>query len=255
MEIRSKQITILRFVPIVLFVAIWQLVAGGDQRLTFFVGTPWKVVESLYQGFVDGSMIVDLGTTFMEAALGFLVGNILGTTIGLSLWYSRTVFQISRPYIVAAGSAPIFAFAPLLIMWFGTGVFSKVMIAALSTVFISLLQSYTGAEQVSDDYMRLMRSFGASKRQTFRKIVAPSSIVWVMAAFKMNVGFAILGAFIGEFISSNQGLGHRILVASGLFDISTMLGGIFMLVVIALCMTWGVNRLEPVLKKMIVSLL
>jgi NitT/TauT family transport system permease protein len=252
---KLSKVTVLRPLPLTLFILVWQFTVGGDDRLTFFFGTPLKIADYLIKRTFDGSLPVDFGITFAEAAIGFIIGNIIGTAIGLSLWYSRTTFQIARPYIVALGSAPIFAFAPILIMWFGTGMFSKIAIAALSTVFIALLQAYTGADEVSNDYIRLMKTFGASKSQTFRKIIAPSSIVWVMSAFKMNVGFAILGAFIGEFLSSNRGLGHLILVASGLFDISLMLTGILMLVVIALILTWCVNRLEPLVKKAIVTYL
>ena len=252
---KISKLTLLTPVPLIVFIVAWQLVVSGNQRLTFFFGTPLKISEYIWMRTLDGSLPVDFAVTFFEAACGFVIGNVVGTAIGLSLWYSRTLFQISRPYIVALGSAPIFAFAPMLIMWFGTGISSKIIIAALSTVFIALLQAYTGAAEVRDDYLRLMKTFGASKSQTFRKVIAPSSIVWVMSAFKMNVGFAILGAFIGEFISSNRGLGHLILVASGLFDISLMLTGILMLVVIALILTWCVNRIEPVIKRAIVNYL
>lgn len=200
---------------------------------------------------MDGSLPIDLGATFLEASVGFILGNVVGTAVGLSLWYSKTAFQIARPYIITLGSAPIFALAPLLIIWFGTGMFSKIMIAALSTVFVALLQSYTGAAEVSNDYIRLMKTFGATKNQTFRKVIAPAAIVWVISAFKLNVGFAILGAFIGEFISSNMGLGHLILVASGLFDISLVLCGVFMLVCIALFLTWVVGKLEAPLKHLV----
>jgi NitT/TauT family transport system permease protein len=133
--------------------------------------------------------------------------------------------------------------------------FSKVLIATLSTVFVALMQSYTGASEVSNDYLRLMQTFGATQGQTFRKIVAPSSIVWVMSAFRLNVGFAILGAFIGEFISSSAGLGHLILVASGLFDISLMLCGVILLTGLAFVLYFFVGQLEPHLKKVVVSCL
>lgn len=173
--------------------------------------------------------------------------------IGLGLWYSKLAFVMARPYVIGLGSAPIFAFAPLLIIWFGTGMFSKVMVAALSTVFVALMQSYTGASEVSNDYLRLMRTFGATQGQTFRKVVAPSSIVWVLSAFRLNVGFAILGAFIGEFISSSSGLGHLILVASGLFDISLMLCGVVLLSGLAFVLYFLVGQLEPRLKRFVVA--
>ncbi|NTW88536.1 MAG: ABC transporter permease [Desulfobulbaceae bacterium] len=253
MTTETRLVSYLRPVPLVVFVLSWELLVRGNEQLIFFFGQPSKIAEYCFAKILDGSLPTDFSITFIEAALGFVIGNVFGTVCGLALWYSNTAFRIARPYIIALGSAPIFAFAPLLIIWFGTGVLSKVMIASLSTVFIALLQSYTGAADVSDDHLRLMKTFGATKNQMFRKVVAPSSIVWVMSAFRMNVGFAILGAFIGEYISSSYGLGHLILVASGLFDISLVLCGILMLVLIALILTWAVGKIEMPLKQFVVK--
>lgn len=253
MRAKSKIVRLLRPVPLVAFVVAWEFGVRGNDRSAFFFGQPSKILFYLWTRTIDGSLAADFAVTFSEATLGFVVGNLVGTAIGLGLWYSSTAFQIARPYIIALGSAPVFAFAPLLIIWFGTGMFSKVVIAALSTVFVALFQSYNGAADVSSDYLRLMKTFGASKTQTFRKVVAPSAIVWVIAAFRMNVGFAILGAFIGEFISSNRGLGHLIVVASGLFDISLVLCGALMLSTIAFVLTWLVGQLELPLKHAVVK--
>ena len=248
-------IAIIRPLPLIVFIVVWQLLVHNDPNLKFFFGEPLRIAEILWTRSLDGSLLVDFFITFIEAAAGFLIGNLVGTFFGLALWYSNTAFQIAKPYIVALGSAPIFAFSPILIIWFGTGITAKIAIASLSTVFVALLQAYTGAAEVKSEYLQLMRTFKATKSQIFLKVVAPSSIVWVMSAFKMNVGFAILGAFIGEFISSNRGLGHLILVASGLFDISLMLTGILLLVIIALLLTWCVSKLEPYLKKLVVTYL
>jgi NitT/TauT family transport system permease protein len=97
-----------------------------------------------------------------------------------------------------------------------------------------------------------MQTFGATKRMVFRKVIAPSAVVWVISAFRINVGFALLGAFIGEFISSNQGLGHLILVASGLFDISLVLCGVLLLICIAFIFNFAISRIESPLKRLIV---
>ena len=181
------------------------------------------------------------------------MGNLIGTTIGLGLWFSKTIFNMAKPYIIALGSAPIFALAPLMILWFGTGIFSKVMMATLSTVFIALFQAYSGALAVNKDYIKLLQSFNATKRQVFTKIIVPSSIVWVISAFKINVGFALLGAFIGEYISSNAGLGHLILVASGLFNISLVLTGVLLMIIIALLFNVIITKIELPLKKLIIN--
>jgi NitT/TauT family transport system permease protein len=253
MNVRKQRLTFYKLLPLIIFLLVWEVLVRSNSELVFFFGTPSKITDYLISKTIDGSLPVDFLVTFTEAFTGFIIGNLLGTLIGLSLWYSRTVFLISRPYITALGSAPIFALAPLLIIWFGTGMYSKIMIATLSTVFIALFQAYTGASEVSNDYIRLMRTFGASKHDIFCKVIAPSAVVWVISAFKMNVGFALLGAFIGEFISSNQGLGHLILVASGLFDISLVLCGVLLLVCIALIFNFIIEKIELPLKHLIVK--
>jgi NitT/TauT family transport system permease protein len=120
-------------------------------------------------------------------------------------------------------------------------------------MFVALFQAYSGASEVDPQYLKLMQSFRATKMQTFRKVIAPAAIVWVMAAFRMNIGFAILGAFLGEFISSSQGLGHLIVVSSGLFDISLVLCAVFSLVGMALMLTYLLSHVEKPVKHLIVK--
>jgi NitT/TauT family transport system permease protein len=250
-----KLIYLWRALPLLVLLLAWQLAAQSDPGFSFFFGSPSKIGSYLVQKTLDGSLARDVYVTLIEAVVGFLVGNVAGTAIGLGLWYSKLAMAISRPYVIALGAAPIFAFAPLLVIWFGTGMFSKIMIATLSTVFVALTQSYTGASEVSEDFLRLMRTFGATRTQTFRKVVAPASIVWVISGFRLNVGFAILGAFIGEFVSSNVGLGHLILVASGLFDISLVFCGVICLCGLALLLNFLVGQLEQPLRRGIVRYL
>jgi NitT/TauT family transport system permease protein len=234
---------------------VWELSLRGNSRMIFYFGLPSKIWNYLVVKIGNGSLIIDFITTLTETIIGFLLGNVLGTAIGLSLWFSKTVFDISKPYIIALGTAPIFALAPLMIIWFGTGMYSKVMMATLSTLFVALFQAYRGAVEVDGNYLKLMKSMKASKPQVFRKVIAPSSIVWVIAAFRLNIGFALLGSFIGEYISSSEGLGHVILVASGLFDISLVLTGVLLLIIIAIGLNFLVSKLERPLKSLIVQYL
>lgn len=244
---------LLRCLPLLLLIAIWELSVRDNNKLAFFFGSPGKIAEYFFIKTADGSLFKDFSVTFVEVVGGFLIGNIVGTVLGLALWFSKTAFLVARPYIVALGSAPLVALAPLLIIWFGTGVLSKILIAAFSTVFVALFQAYSGASEVNPEYLRLMKTFRATKLQTFRKVVAPAAIIWVMAAFRMNIGFAILGAFIGEFISSSEGLGHLIVVASGLFDISLVLCAVLLLIAMALISNRLLNYIEHTLKHIIVK--
>jgi NitT/TauT family transport system permease protein len=221
----------------------------------FYYGAPSKILLSFYQKIVDTTLLVDFGITFTETILGFMLGNILGVLIGLALWFSNTLFKIAKPYILILGSAPIFALAPLIMIWFGTGMLSKVVMSILSTIFIALYQAYSGASEVNPNHIAYLKSWKADKLMIFRKIIVPSSMVWVMSAFRINVGFALLGAFIGEYISSSVGLGHLIKVQTGLFNISQVLLGVIMLAIIALILNFIVAIIEKPIKKIIVKYL
>jgi len=251
--LNRTKLLLFRCIPAIVLLVIWELMVRDNIRLIFFFGSPTKIAGYFVSRITDGSLITDFITTLSEVIFGFVIGNLAGTIIGLALWFSRTIFLVARPYIVALGSAPLITLAPLLIIWFGTGFMAKVLIVTFSTMFVALFQAYSGACEVDPEYLRLMKSFHATKMQTFRKVIAPAAIVWVMAAFRMNIGFAILGAFLGEFISSSQGLGHLIVVASGLFDISLVLCAVFSLVGMALALTSLLNYIEKPTKHLIVK--
>ena len=243
------KLTIYRILPLIAFLLLWEFALRGNDRLIFYFGLPSRIWAYIVAKTANGTLPRDIGVTMGEALAGFILGNFLGTLTGLSLWFSNSLFRIAKPYIIALGSAPIFALAPLMIIWFGTGLLSKIIMATLSTVFVALFQAYTGAAEVDPTYLKLLKSMKASKTQVFRKVIAPSSVVWVLSAFKINVGFALLGAFIGEYISSSEGLGHLILVASGLFDISLVLTGVLFLMIIAIGLSYLAGRLETPIKR------
>lgn len=253
MDKNSHKTRIYQLVPLFSFLILWEAFGRFNPGLIFFIGLPSKILAYLFSKILDGSLLIDFSLTLSEALLGFVLGNIVGTLLGLGLWYSKTGFNIARPYILALGSAPVIALAPLLILWFGTDLLSKVMIAAISTVFIALSQAYLGASEVNPSHLRMMQTFNATKHQIFVKIIVPSAIVWVISAFRMNVGFALLGAFIGEYISSNQGLGHMILVAGGLADISLVLCGVFLLICAAFILNWVVSGTEDFLRNYLIK--
>ncbi len=244
----------LQIIPILIFCYFWESAASSSERFAFYFGQPSEIAEHFYHRMFSGVLLRDYAVTFFEAIGGFLLGTTAGTLVGLIFWFSRPVFLFVRPYVIALGSTPVFALAPLLIIWFGTGFSSKLAIAAISTFFIALFQSYSGVEDVKPQHTALLKSLGATRLEIFRKGVVPNALVWVISGLKLSVGYALLGAFIGEFISSNAGLGHMIIVASGLFDISLVLLGVFLIVSMALLMTVIIDRIQQPLKRLIVRL-
>ena len=236
------QITVL-----VILLVSWELATAKSALNAFLFGSPSAVWGFLVEMWKNGSLFTDTKVTAMETLLGFVIGNVLGTLIGLALWYSRFVSRVVQPFIVALGSIPIIALAPICIIWFGTGLVSKVAMATLSVVVVALITAYKGAMTVDIDQINLMRTLGASKRHIFRKLIVPASLGDIFAGLKLTVGFALIGAIIGEFMSSSEGLGHAIFKAGSLYIIPKVFAALVVTITLALCLTYVVGKIEKLL--------
>jgi NitT/TauT family transport system permease protein len=229
------------------FLALWEHATSRNSALGFMFGSPSAIAGFLGQMVRDGSLWRDTYVTGLETLLGFFVGNLFGTLLGLSLWYSRFVSKVVEPFIIALGSIPIIALAPIIIIWFGTGLISKVAMSTLSVVIVALVTSYKGAVGVDPDQINLLRTLGASKFQLFRKLVVPASLTDIFAGLKLTVGFALIGAIVGEFMSSSEGLGHAIFKAGSLYVIPKVFAALVVTIALALALTFIVGKIERLL--------
>jgi NitT/TauT family transport system permease protein len=232
---------------LVAFLLFWEHMTSRNSATAFMFGSPSAIAGFLGQMARDGSLWRDLYVTGGETLLGFFVGNLTGTVIGLSLWYSRFVSRVVEPFVIAIGSIPIIALAPIIIIWFGTGLISKVAMSTLSVVIVALVTSYKGAVGVDPDQINLMRTLGASKFQIFRKLVVPASLTDIFAGLKLTVGFALIGAIVGEFMSSSEGLGHAIFKAGSLYIIPKVFAALVATIALALVLTFIVGKIERLL--------
>jgi NitT/TauT family transport system permease protein len=247
-RIRSAVIVLATQVALLaLLLGFWEQMTANNKQAAFMFGSPSAMAGFLSQMVGDGSLWRDIYVTGLETLLGFLVGNFIGTVIGLSLWYSRFVSQVVQPFVIALGSIPIIALAPIIIIWFGTGLISKVAMSTLSVVIVALVTSYKGAAGVDPDQVNLMRTLGATKFQIFRKLVMPASLVDIFAGLKLTVGFALIGAIVGEFMSSSEGLGHAIFKAGSLYIIPKVFAALVATIALALLLTFVVGRAERLL--------
>ncbi|PIP00075.1 ABC transporter permease [Pleomorphomonas carboxyditropha] len=240
-----------RYVLIILQIAIvaglllyWEYGARSGAISSFLFSSPSQIWDVLVQRFESGELLVDIQTTTIETLVGFAIGAVGGSVIGLSLWYSRFLSDLAAPFIAAIGSIPVLAIAPITIIWFGTEMLSKVMIVAFSCVVVSLTTSYRGAMRTDPDLINLMRSFNASRTTIFTKLVVPASMTWVVSGLKLNVGFALVGAIVAEYISSEAGVGHMILLGSSNFGMNIVLAGVALVMVMMLVFNALVSLLE-----------
>ena len=247
---RLKNTGLVLLCQILLLIALlwlWEYATAKSPQTAFMFGSPSAIFGFLVQMWNDGSLFRDTYVTGLETVLGFAVGNVLGTILGLSLWYSRFVSRVVQPFVVALGSIPIIALAPIIIIWFGTGLISKIAMSTLSVVVVALVTSYKGAMSVDSDQVNLVRTLGATKPIIFQKLVIPASLVDIFAGLKLTVGFALIGAIIGEFMSSSEGLGHAIFKAGSLYIVPKVLAALVVTIALALVLTFLVGKLERLL--------
>ena len=227
-----------------LLIFIWEIFSRSSKGAYFLIGSPLAVATEFKKLLLDDNLIMHFATTGSEAIVGLLIGTFLGGSLGLSLWYSETVALAARPFIIALGTLPVFAFAPLMIVWFGIGWKMKVALAAFSTVFVAFNQAYRGATLVSTEHVDVLKGMNASRHQIFRKVIVPGSLDWVLSSMRLNVGFGLLGAFIGEFIAADRGLGYLILRASGLYNIPRAFAAAIGITLLALMLDGGARYIE-----------
>ncbi len=234
--------------PGLLVLLLWEFVSRHDSRLEFLFASPSSIIAVAAVDLASVELWQDIALTATEALLGLVCGALVGTVSGLLLWTNETLARVARPYVVLLGAVPIFAIAPMLIIWFGTGLLSKVVMAAFSVFFVSLAQAYDGARFCSQEYALYATALRVPRLRFVGKIVVPGALRWVIAGLKISVGLALVGAFIGEFVSSQAGLGHYITRAGTLYDMPRVLFGVFLVSTMALIMTgfvWGIERIKP----------
>lgn len=244
---RARWVFVTQILFVVGVLAIWQYAVDAKFINAFLYGSPSAIWKFLVKGALDGTMFHDMYITSEETLIGFFLGNLIGATIGLALWYSPFLERVFTPFIMALGSIPIIALAPLVIVWAGTGLASKVLMSTLSVVVVALLAAFDGARNSDPLERNLLYSMGAKKWQVFRLIVIPSSLTYIFSGLKLTVGFALIGAIIGEFVSSNAGLGHAIFIAGSLYNIPKVFASLVLVIAIALIFVHIVGRVEQLL--------
>ena len=238
-----------QFGILVALLALWEIGARTGVIDAFFWSQPSAVGHSLYLFFTEGNAWLDIGTTFEETILGFLLGTGVGAMIGLSFWWSRNYAAVMQPYVICFESIPKLALAPLVILVFGMGLASKVAIATALTLIVTTLTTGAGVKSVDRDSEKLFYSLGASRLQVFFKLVVPSTLPWIISILRVNIGLALTGAVVGEFIASQHGLGREIFYAGSTYDIALVWVAVLVLSTLSILMYAGVSWLERALRR------
>ncbi len=234
----------LLLVSLALAILIWSAIAQLGSFPAFILPTPRLVWERWWQVALDGTLLRHTWITLGEVLAGLGLGAGAATTLGYLLAKSKAIERILAPYVVASQSVPIVAIAPLLVIWFGPGLFSKVLICALIVFFPILINTMVGVRSVPDDLRDLMRSLQASRWQTLTYLELPAALPVFLGGLRVGATLSVIGAVVGEFVGADRGLGFLITLARGQYDTALVFVAVLTLVLMALALYGSVAFCE-----------
>ena len=232
-----------------LALASWQLTVYFTELPAFILPSPADVGIRFARTLLDGSLLRHSLVTLSEVLLGLLTGTAAATILGYFLAKSRLFERILAPYLVASQAVPVVAIAPLLVIWFGPGIFSKILICALIVFFPVLVNTVVGVRAVPAALRDLMRSLRATRWQMLRYLEIPAALPVFLGGLRIGAALSVIGAVVGEFVGADKGLGFLINVGRGQYDTALVFVAIFALVMLALTLYGIVAWLENYLLK------
>jgi NitT/TauT family transport system permease protein len=243
------KLLVLQVLVAVAVLGIWHIGAtvpiGGTYLLPeFFFSTPRDVFVRVFEMFYTGMIWRHLGITLTETVLAFLIGAIGGVVFGF--WFARKplVAAVFDPYVKMINALPRVVLAPIFMLWLGLGIWSKVALGVSLVFFIVFFNVYQGVKEVSPVVLANARMMGMNERQLFRNVYWPSAMSWMFSSLHTAVGFALVGAVVGEYLGSAAGLGYLIHQAEGVFDVTGVFAGMFVLAAFVLVIDWIVSLIE-----------
>jgi len=224
--------------------ALWFSFTKYSQVPAFILPTPGQVWDRFLVSVSDGSLLFHAWVTLSEVLMGLLIGVSSAIVIGYTLAKMRVVERILAPYIVASQSIPVVAIAPLLVIWLGPGMLSKVLISALIVFFPVLVNTIVGIRSVPDELYDLMHSLQANSWQRMRLLEIPAALPVFLGGLRVGATLSVIGAVVGEFVGADQGLGFLVNVGRGMYDTSLVFVAVFALILMALALYGAVILIE-----------
>jgi NitT/TauT family transport system permease protein len=223
---------------------VWQLAVWFGSFPAFILPSPAQVGVRFAQAIVDGSLFRNTLVTLLEVLAGLALGVSVATVLGYLLARSLHLERLLSPYIVASQSIPVVAIAPLLVIWFGPGLFSKILVCALIVFFPVLVNTVVGVRSVPEDLRDLMRSLQATRWQTLKSLELPAALPVFLGGLRIGATLSVIGAVVGEFVGAKSGLGFMVNIGRGVYDTALVFVAVFTLIILALILYGLVSLVE-----------
>jgi NitT/TauT family transport system permease protein len=236
--------SVMIFLIIGLTILAWQSLVWIFQFPPFILPTPWAVLTRFGKALADNTLTPHAAFTLLEVLLGLAIGVFFAILIGYPIAKSHIFEKLASPFLVASQAIPVVAIAPLLVIWFGPGLLSKVLICSLIVFFPVLVNTVVGLRAVSENLRDVMRSMNATPRQILRYLEIPGAMPVFLGGLRIGATLSVVGAVVGEFVGSDRGLGFLINIARGQYDTALVFVSIITLVLVALMLYGLVVLLE-----------
>lgn len=234
---------------LVLFFAFWELAGRSKWIDVLLFSYPTKIFVNIWDDMITGELWGHIGVTVGETAVGFLLGTLLGTALAVLIWWSPFLNRVLDPYMVVFNSMPKVALGPIFIVMFGAG-FTAIVVTTLSiTVIVTTLVVYNSFSEVDSNLIKVVRTFGGTKAQVFKRVILPASFPAIVSTLKVNVGMAWVGVIVGEFLVAKSGLGYLIMYGFQVFNFTLVLSSLLIIAVVATAMYQMVVYIEKKLLK------
>ena len=232
----KRKIIISRILILVIFIGLWQIAADLKWIDPFLTSSPSRVIKSFISLYEDVNLLNHILVTCYETIIGFTLGTVLGGIIAVILWWWPFVSKILDPYLVVLNALPKVALAPIIIFWIGNGKPAIIVITLLISIVTTIISILTGFNEIEDEKIMLMKTFGASKIQMLKFLVFPYSIPVFISALKINVGLSWVGVIMGEFLVAKEGLGFLIIYGGQVAQLDMVMMSIVILSIVAFLM-------------------
>jgi NitT/TauT family transport system permease protein len=223
---------------------LWELISRVVVDNALFLAAPSQIAVAIYNLAVTGQLWHHVGVSAAEFALGYVIASVLGIALGLAMASSATMKRALQPWVSGLYATPTIALAPLFILWFGIGIWSKVIVVITLVLFPVAINTEAGLRTTSERLIEMLRSFGATPRQIFFKVSLPSAVPFILAGLKLGIGRGLIGVVVAELFGSRAGLGRLISQSADAFNMPELFAGVVVLAIAGIVMTAGFGWLE-----------
>lgn len=247
-DVRQKAgpatVVALQLFTLALLIAFWETGSRTGFLDPFFFSKPSDIGLKMFEWLTGVTIWEHLATTLVEAFLAFLIGTFFGILFGLAFARIELLAAVFDPYIRILNALPRVILAPIFLLWFGLGIASKVALGVSLVFFVVFFNTYQGVREVDPVILNNARMLQASDRQLLRHVYLPSAMAWIFSSLHTSIGFALVGAVVGEYMGAARGIGYLVAQAQGVFDTTGVLAGLILTSAVVLCVDLGINRIE-----------